>query len=1306
MAEETKQVISHLGYEGEIYDIYDAKAHDELANRYTKDEIDDKFANLPSDGGSGESYDDTEIRQLITNINAEIEELKKKEPTGDVEIPEGKSILFTVFSYDEPSENAIELSDNATNIQYNQNWWPSIQFDRGTTIPTTYLYLGNYIYYCLVDTDKVNQIKSIDVNQPFGALLRIEQTIKPKVIIANRGNYKLINPEKLDLSECEVFDCYFDFTDPNDYAKIIQSNPQNIRYFNVQYNYQYDSNNTTGIVDMTGWRIANDCFQINLGFKDYSCNTIDCSNWNINACKLCFSTYNSIWSDMYNLLYADNMTIDWDSETRGCVGPFLGIYKVRCSTATMNAFKALTPDNWDYFNNELFSSTKIGSYKYPELYDWCLTDWTGEEPEPITLLKFTSDVAGGKIYFKKSNSYVSNQDIVAGVNEFKYFDELLEDGYEYNFCIEPYLAETNLVFTENSDKLSYIELSDSCICQTVDTKALTCNVRRMCNIVNFVKYPETQTQVYMTFNFNQNIVYCSTAMMNDAINCGYWYSDEWVGAEDSTCKYRIYDYSENESYGGRNIINKDPNDWDSSKSVIVTVVDKNGTTFTDENIILNVCFGNENGMYGHDLIITTNPSQINFGTQTGDYYFVVNDWYNNYGIEVENKFIGDTNFTINPDSPAITQITITLNFEYNIQTYNLNVSAPNMPLTLGDNYRLLAMFINNTYNIPLKNDTFNSLNKPSSFDLMYYSDYDGGQCFVIYSLDDNNYDGNTLNFVINDSITKRYEAISAITAKSIGGSFGVQTNIYVAINGSEYGFVEYVYVNVDAWNGTEDRTFDLVYTYQDGGTVTIHVNQTCAANDPKTLEMTGTGSFTYLDSNDEEQTATLPYSTTSNDRMTLQKFTGSGEVTMRVSDENRDIVIFNYSNTGFFEGNKELTVVDLGDAWHNVYEYGNNSRWSQLFKNCTNLTKVILGTNTDTNGYYKNDMFLGTNLKTIVCSYNEFSDLIRGQNDESMMPWANGSKETYTAGPVGSGANYELYDWDSYNENIPNKNWWNYDGGEETPDTPTVTTNYTIEQVSDDGSAIEYKVIPKFTNLSSHLYLIEIPFNIDSSQATTFNVSLATNNGNQYCKAYIKYGAGDVLKNTDDTSQTIYAGVCGNEHGNQLATDLLGSSTTIEYKGTDRSSDVWLTYNYDVQTMLDNSITTNLTLVLTKSDGFQGEYYHISLPYGITLGDGFVFYYDHNAANSKTSSPTVYHYDDNAATISGQWIQTDKSGNSISLDKVVIPNNVTPNRIYANFGGATKYLISDSPKNRYVYKVDNNSNEGIEIGPVTNYYNI
>lgn len=81
----------------------------------------------------------------------------------------------------------------------------------------------------------------------------------------------------------------------------------------------------------------------------------------------------------------------------------------------------------------------------------------------------------------------------------------------------------------------------------------------------------------------------------------------------------------------------------------------------------------------------------------------------------------------------------------------------------------------------------------------------------------------------------------------------------------------------------------------------------------------------------------------------------------------------------------------------------------------------------------------------------------------------------------------------------------------------------------------------------------------------------------------------------------------------------------------------------------------------------------------------------------------MVYYDDNETAISGQWIQTDKSGNSISLDKVVIPNNVTPNRIYANFGDETKYLISDSPKNGYVYKVDNNSNEGMEIGPVTNY---
>lgn len=52
MAEETRQVISQLGYEGEIYDIYDEKAHDELANRYTKDEIDDKLANLPTESGS------------------------------------------------------------------------------------------------------------------------------------------------------------------------------------------------------------------------------------------------------------------------------------------------------------------------------------------------------------------------------------------------------------------------------------------------------------------------------------------------------------------------------------------------------------------------------------------------------------------------------------------------------------------------------------------------------------------------------------------------------------------------------------------------------------------------------------------------------------------------------------------------------------------------------------------------------------------------------------------------------------------------------------------------------------------------------------------------------------------------------------------------------------------------------------------------------------------------------------------------------------------------------------------------------
>lgn len=1042
MAEETKQVISQLGYEGEIYDIYDEKAHDELANRYTKNEIDDKLESLK---GSGESYDDTEIRQLITNINAEIEELKKKEPTGDVEIPEGKSVLFTVFSYDEPNEDSIILSDDATNIQYNQNWWPYIEFDRGTTIPTTYLYLGNYIYYCLVDTNKVNQIKSINVNKSFGALLKIEQTIKPKAIMANSGNYMLINPEKLDLSECEVFNCHFDFTDLNGYAKIIQSNPQNIRYFNVQNVYSYESNSTTGIVDMTGWGIADDCFKLNLGFKDYSCNIVDCSNWNINACKLCFSTDQNIWSSMYDIIYADNMTIDWDSETRGHIGPFYGVHKVRCSTATMNAFKALSPDNWNYFNNNLFNSTKIGSYKYPELYDWCLTDWTGEEPEPITLLKFTSDVAGGKIYFKKSGSDVSNQDIVAGVNEFKYFDELLEDGYEYNFWIEPYLPETNLVFTENSDKLSYIELSDGYTCETVDTKALTCEVRRMCNIIDSVKYPETQTKSCQ--NFTQNIVYCSTAMMNDVIRYGYWSSDEWVGAEDSTCKYRIYDYSENESYGGRNVVNKDPNEWDRAKSVYVTVVDKNGNTFTDENIQLDVWCGDESGMYSYYMNITVNPFQMNFGIQSGVYYFIANDWGNYYGIEVENKFIGDTQFAINSDSPDITYITITLNFEYNIQNYRLNISAPNIPLTLGDTYQLYAAFVNNLYDMPLVNYSFNSLNKPNSFNLMYNSNNYGGQGFMSYSLDDSNYDGNTLNFVINDTITKRYEAVSAITAKSAGGSFDVQTNIYVTINGNENVFVEFVNVNVDAWDGAEDRTFDLTYTYQDGETVTIQVNQTCSANDPKTLEMTGTGSFTYLDSNNEEQTATLPYSTTSNDSMTLLKFTGSGEVTMRVSDENRNncVVKFNNDSVGFFEGNEDLTVVDLGDAWYNVYEMS-NYRWRYLFKNCTNLTKVILGHNTDTNGYYKNDMFLGTNLKTIVCSYDEFSDLIQGQNDESMMPWANGSKETYTAGPIDSGANYELYDWDNYSLNIPIKNWWNYNGGEETPDNPVTTTaQYTIE---------------------------------------------------------------------------------------------------------------------------------------------------------------------------------------------------------------------------------------------------------------------
>ena len=1159
----------------------------------------------PAGEGSGESYDDTEIRQLITNINAEIEELKKKEPIGDVEIPEGKSILFTVFSYDEPNEDSIVLSDNATNIEYNQNWWPNIRFEYGTTIPTTYLYLGNYIYYCLVDTDKVNQIKSIKINKSFGALLKLEQTIKPKAIMANSGNYMLVNTEKLDLSECEVFDCNFDFTDINDYMDIIQSNPQNIRYFNTQNLYSFFSNSTTGIIDMTGWGIANDCFKINLGFKDYSCNIVDCSNWNINACKLCFSNENNIWDSIYDIVYADNMTIDWDSETHGNVGPFYGIHKVRCSTATMNAFKALSPDNWYYFNNELLNSTKIGSYKYPELYDWCLTDWSGEEPEPITLLKFTSDVAGGKIYFKKGNDDVSNQNIVAGVNEFKYFDELLEDGYEYNFWIEPYLPETNLVFNENSDKLSYIELSHNYTCQTVDAKALTCKVKRMCNIIDFVKYPETQTEIYS--NFNQRIVYCSTAMMNNAINCGDWYNNEWVGAEDSTCKYRIYDYSENESYGGRNVVNKDPNDWDNSKSVIVTVTDKNGNTFTDENIQLEAYWGNENGMHLSNMNITTNPFQMNFGTQSGNYYFSANDWYNSYGIEVESKFIGDTSFTINNDSPDITLITITLNFEYNIQTYNLNVSAPNIPLTLGDTYSLQAIFMNNLYPMPLKNSSFNSLNKPSSFNLLYYSNNIGGYNQIMdYSLNDNNYDGNTLNFVTNDSITKRYEAVSAITAKSTGGSFNVQTNIYVTINGSENGFVEFVDVNIDAWDGTEDRTFDLVYTYQDGGTVTIQVNQTCSANDPKILKMTGTGSFTYQDNNGEEQTATLPYSTTSNAGMKLKKFTGSGEVTMRVSDENRynsRIIQFDNSGVGFFEGNEDLTVVDLGDAWYNVYE-SSNYRWRYLFKNCTNLTKVILGHNTDTNGYYKNDMFLGTNLKTIVCSYNEFSDLVQGQNDESMMPWANGSKETYTAGPVGSGANYELYDWDYYNGNIPNKNWWNYDGEEETPDNPdTPNTNYSIIQVEDTGVDIEYKVIPNFTNLSERLYSIEIPFNIDSSQATTFNVSLATNNGNHYCKAYIKYGDGYVLTNTNDTSQTRYVGVCGNEFGNQLATDLLGSSTTAEYKGTDRSNDVWLTYNHDVQTMIDNNVTTNLTLVLTKSDGFQGEWYHISLPYGISLGE-------------------------------------------------------------------------------------------------------
>ena len=1045
----TKKVISQLGYEGEVYDIYDENAHTRIDNiQLQKGEKGDKgdaftYADFtpeqlaalkgekgdkgdtgpqgpqgpqgPAGEGSGESYDDTEIRQLITNINAEIEELKKKEPTGNVEIPAGKSILFTVFSYNEPVENAIELSDNATNIQYKQSSYNDITFDSGAAITTTYIYLGNCIYYCLVDTDKVNQIKSIKVNMAFDSLFKLEQTIKPKVIMTNNGNLMLFNVEKLDLSECEVYNCIFDFTDSNDYAKIIKSNPQNIKYFNSNM-HGFNSNSTTGIFDMTGWRITDDCFKITLGFKDSSCNIIDCSNWNINACKLNFSSESNIWGDIYKILYADNMTIEWDSGKHGNAGPFYGISKVRCSTATMNAFKALEPNHWGSFNNYLFNSTKIGTYKYPELYDWCLTDWTGEEPQPITMLKFTSDVAGGKIYFRKDRyTDISTQNIVAGVNEFKYFNELIEEGNEYNFMIELNSAATNLVFTENSDKLSYIGLSNTC--NTVDAKALTCKVDSMCNITDFVKYPETQTQ--RCSNFNQNIVYCSTAMMNDAINNNDWDSNSWVGTEDSICKYRIYDYSESESYGGRNVVNKDPNEWDSSKSVVVTVVDKNGNTFTDGNIYLSFNYNNEN----YQNSIDTNPLSINLGTQSGNCNLSFDDWSNDYGIEVVDKFIGDTSFTINNDSPNVSNITIKLNFEYNIQTYILNVSAPNIPLKLGDSYELRAKFGNNTYNLPVTNVSFNSVGKPNSFSLIYSDEWSNYYELKSYSLSNSDYDGNTLNFVTNDTITKQYNSFDAITAKSSGGSFEVQTTIYCDMNGIMIDIQENVVVNVDAWDGTEDRTFDYTYTYKDGGTVTIQVNQTCPANDPKTIEMTGTGSFTYLDSNSEEQTATLPYSTTSENQMTLVKFTGSGNITMRVPDENINDNVVNFSNTGvgFFEGNKDLTVVDLGDSWYNVYE-DSNYRWRYLFKNCTNLTKVIFGPNTFTNGCYKNDMFLGTNLQTIVCSYDCFNDLKQGQDDESKMPWAT-DKETYTVGPVGSGANYELLDWDACKDFIDSSKW-------------------------------------------------------------------------------------------------------------------------------------------------------------------------------------------------------------------------------------------------------------------------------------------
>ena len=190
----TKKVISQLGYEGEVYDIYDEKAHERLNNLVipeapdlgeyaTKTEVDDKIAAIPAPDLTNyynKTEIDTKFDEVGTGGSITIDAVKQtnipQDNTGlyfiyEEDIPEG-SFFFKIIS----SHNKISIMDKEYDIiplRYNYIIPDTNKLTNGGSwIPANYKYKNNLIYWSL--STGFNTSNVTDMNSMFYGCLSLQ----------------------------------------------------------------------------------------------------------------------------------------------------------------------------------------------------------------------------------------------------------------------------------------------------------------------------------------------------------------------------------------------------------------------------------------------------------------------------------------------------------------------------------------------------------------------------------------------------------------------------------------------------------------------------------------------------------------------------------------------------------------------------------------------------------------------------------------------------------------------------------------------------------------------------------------------------------------------------------------------------------------------------------------------------------------------------------------------------------------------------------------------------------------------------